>query len=69
MWEASEDKHEEAIRIFYEIYIELAKYLRRDLVDFLWEKITRIKTENLKEMTIHLIKTFTYNAIINEYQD
>ena len=40
IWEASEDKHEEAIRVFYEIYTEIAKYMTRDLVDFLWFKIT-----------------------------
>ena len=63
LWKTSESKHEADLRVIYDVFIELSKFLPLENLDFMFSKILLRPSDLYDELFITLICDFSINAM------
>ena len=62
LWKSQEDKHEATVLGVYETINEIASYLNKDSILYLFEKINSMPIKKYNEQTVKFVKEFTLKS-------
>lgn len=66
IWICQDGKHEETVRVIYQVIIDIVPDLPTELLHYFYDKIQNSVTEGLSAEKINFLKDFTNQALGNE---
>jgi hypothetical protein len=66
IWQCQSGKHQETVRVIYDVITEMLPDLPINLTKFLFEKVNQVKPDAYNEMYLQFVKTFTIKAFDSE---
>jgi len=63
VWSCQKGKHEETVRVVYNLIIEILDHLSIPLMQFLFAKVQEVPESQYSEMYLQFIKDYTLRAL------
>ena len=63
VWKSQQGKHEETVRVVYNMIIEIIDHLPIPLLQFLFVKVQDVPESQYSEMYLQFIKDYTLRAL------